>query len=130
MGGLISPPKRADIPVERDTPRKRYDGEGKMLLPILLLLASSQTSDKPVVVRCQFKDMPPMALTFHAGSEGSLTVGKSKPVPLHVGSSLSTATYGAQELTFSLRLPASVTVSAPGNDTKTYGGRCISAQPK
>lgn len=100
-----------------------------MLLPILLALASAQSVDKPVVVRCQFKGMPPMSLTFYGGREGSLKVGKSKPVPLYVGSSLSTATYGAQELTFSLRLPASVTVSADGNDTKTYGGVCESSLP-
>ena len=70
-----------------------------------------------------------MVLTFPGGNRGTLKVGNSKPVPLYVGSSVSTATYGAQELTFSLRLPASVTVSAPGNDTKTYGGVCESSLP-
>lgn len=94
-----------------------------------VMAAALALQAQPVVVRCRFDKMPPMALTFFGGRKGTLRVGKTKPVPLNVGSSLSTATYGAQELTFSLRLPASVTVSAPGNDTKTYSGICDSTLP-
>ncbi len=52
----------------------------------------------------------------------------AQPVPLSVGSSLMTAERGAQELVFSLRMPTNVSISAPGNDTITYYGECITAQ--
>ena len=62
--------------------------------------------------------------------DSTVQIGTDKPVIAYVGSNLVTASYGAQELTFSLRLPASVTISAPGQDTKTYNGRCKSTLPQ
>lgn len=99
------------------------------MLVTAIAAAALAGSSAPVIVRCKLDGMPPMVLTFREGRNSTLRVGKAKPVPLLVGSSLSTATFGAQELTFSLRLPASVTVSAPGNDAKTYGGACESNLP-
>ena len=100
-----------------------------MFMMLLVALSAWPQDSAATVVRCRFTNMPPMVLTFYGGMRGTLKVGKSAPVPLAVGSSLSTASYGAQELTFSLRLPASVTVSAPGNDTLTYNGQCVSGPP-
>ncbi|ESX62685.1 hypothetical protein X759_34450 [Mesorhizobium sp. LSHC420B00] len=96
----------------------------------LLLLPTMATAAEPTVVSCQFEKMPPMILTFRGGmgaDDNSLQVGQTKPVPMSVGSNLMTAAYGAQEFTFSLRLPANVSVSAPGQDTQTFYGECISS---
>lgn len=89
----------------------------------------SVAADEPTIVSCQFEKMPPMILTFRGGmgaDDNTLQVGQTKPVPLSVGSSLMTAQYGAQEFVFSLRLPANMSVSAPGQDTQTFYGECIS----
>lgn len=93
------------------------------------MMVTSATADEHVVVSCQFDKMPPMILIFRGGMGGednSLQVGQTKPVPLSVGSSLMSAEYGAQSFVFSLRLPASVSVNAPGQDTQTFFGECIS----
>ena len=85
---------------------------------------------EPTVVSCQFEKMPPMILTFRGGmgaNDNTLQVGQTKPVPLAVGSSLMTAQYGAQEFVLSLRLPANISVNAPGQDTQTFYGECISS---
>lgn len=99
-------------------------------IAIALLASSSGTPPRITsVVACKFRSLPPMRLVFRGSSEdhaSTVQIGREKPVPLAEGSGMSTAEYGLQELTFSLRLPASVTISAPGNDTLTYGGECHS----
>lgn len=99
-----------------------------MLIPIIL--AAALASDA-TVLRCKFEKMPAMVLTFSGvgNSDSSLRIGARGPFPMVVGSTLSTATVGAPEFTFSLRYPMSVTVSAPGNDTITYGGDCSAPKP-
>lgn len=100
------------------------------LVAIGLLATVAPSAAAPTVVNCIFEKMPPMVLTFRGGmgaTDNTLKIGRSKPVRLSVGSSLMIATYGAQELTFSLRLPASVTVKAPGQNTTTYHGECVSS---
>jgi len=95
------------------------------LLSGICLLSSAALADEPVVVSCNFEKMPPMILTFRGGmgaSDNTLQVGQTKAVLLSVGSSLMSANYGAQIFTFSLRLPANVSVSAPGQDTQTLYG--------
>ncbi|RWB93111.1 MAG: hypothetical protein EOQ56_35485 [Mesorhizobium sp.] len=105
----------------------------KRLLIAMIMICMTITmimAAEPTIVSCQFEKMPPMILTFRGGmgaSDNTLQVGQTKPVPLSVGSSLMSAAYGAQEFTFSLRLPASVSVSAPGQDTQTFHGECISS---
>jgi hypothetical protein len=99
-----------------------------------LLVISSQTralAEEPVVVVCNFQKLPVMILTFRDGMGGdknTLQIGERPPVPLSVGSSLMTATNGAQEFVFSLRLPASVLITNQGSagTTVTYGGECVS----
>ncbi|MBY5667448.1 hypothetical protein [Rhizobium leguminosarum] len=104
-----------------------------LLLAALLssspLLAASAWAAEPVIVTCKFDKLPQMILTFRGGmgaSDNTLQIGQSKPVPMSVGSNLMSAEYGTQSFTFSLRLPANVSVSAPGQDTLTYYGDCIS----
>ena len=96
------------------------------MIQFLLAAAVSQAAPEPVVVACKFDRLPLMLLTFRNEADSTLQIGDGKPSRLHVGSSLMTAARGSQEFTFSLRLPASVTVSAPGNDPQTYGGECAS----
>lgn len=99
------------------------------VIPFLLTPFVAGASE-PVVVSCNFERMPPMLLTFRGGmgaDDNTLQIGQTPPVPLSVGSSMMLASYGAQEFSFSLRLPASVSVSAPGQDTKTFYGECISS---
>lgn len=102
-------------------------------LAVAIALAMTTTTSvaaEPTVVSCRFEKMPPMILTFRGGmgaDDNTLQVGQTPAVPLNVGSSMMLATYGAQEFSFSLRLPASVSVSAPGSDTATYSGECISS---
>jgi hypothetical protein len=100
------------------------------LLGFTVMLAASQSvaaEPPPVVVRCKFEKLPPIKLVFPSQGGGTMQVGTAKPVKAFVGSNLVTAEYGAQEMTFSLRLPSSVTISAPGQNAKTYNGRCTSS---
>ncbi|AXA39401.1 hypothetical protein [Rhizobium leguminosarum] len=93
------------------------------------LLAASASAAEPVIVTCKFEKLPQMILIFRGGmgaSDNTLQIGQTKPVPMSVGSSLMSAEYGTQSFTFSLRLPANVSVSAPKQDTLTYYGECIS----
>jgi hypothetical protein len=95
------------------------------MLTMVAFVPSAQSA--ATVIVCKFENMPTMRLTIRGGmgaSDNTLKVGKSKPVKLNVGSSLMIANVGAQELVFSLRLPQSVTVSAPGNNSLTYFGEC------
>lgn len=99
-------------------------------LSFLTLAPFATHADEPVVVTCNFEKMPPMLLTFRGGmgaDDNTLQIGQTKPVPLSVGSNLMTASYGAQEMVFSLRLPANVSVSANGQNTQTFYGECISS---
>lgn len=96
----------------------------------LSLPVGPSAASEPTVVSCKFERLPPMLLTFRGGmgaKDNTLQVGQNRPVPLSVGSSLMVAEIGIQELTFSLRMPASVSIAAPGNDTITYYGDCISS---
>ncbi len=100
-----------------------------LLTSSLFLRTASASAAEPVIVTCKFEKLPQMILTFRGGmgaSDNTLQIGQSKPVPMSVGSSLTSAEYGTQSFTFSLRLPANVSVSAPGQDTLTYYGDCIS----
>lgn len=105
----------------------------RLLITLSIMLAGTATTiaatEEPVIVSCQFDKMPPMILTFRGGmgaQDNTLQVGQTKPVQLSVGSSLMTAHYGAQQFVFSLRLPASISISAPGQNAQTYYGECIS----
>jgi hypothetical protein len=85
---------------------------------------------EPTVISCQFEHLPPMLMIVRGGmgaNDNSLQIGQRPPIPLSIGSSLMLAEVGIQEFTFSLRLPASVSISAPRNDTLTYYGECISS---
>ncbi|RWA98303.1 hypothetical protein [Mesorhizobium sp.] len=107
--------------------KKRQSTIGMMIM--LGTTTSIAIASEPTIVSCQFEKMPPMILIFRGGmgaNDNTLQVGQTKPVPLSVGSSLMTAEYGAQEFVFSLRLPANVSVSAPGQDTQTFYGECVS----
>lgn len=108
----------------------------RWLAPALLVFAGSSLAatvskaSDPTVISCNFEHMPPMLMIVRGGmgaDDNSLQIGQRPPVPLNVGSSLMSAEVGGQRFTFSLRLPASVSVSAPGNDTMTYHGECISS---
>lgn len=69
---------------------------------------------------CNFEHLPPMLMMIRGGmgaNDNSLQIGQRPPVPLSVGSSLMLAEVGIQEFAFSLRLPSSVSISTPVNDT-------------
>ena len=88
-------------------------------------------AEEPTVVACTFEKLPLMIMTIRGGmgaSDNTLQVGQTPPVPLEIGSGLSTATHGGQNFIFSLRSPASVTVYPAGNDSQfqTFDGECIS----
>ncbi|NKL23658.1 hypothetical protein [Rhizobium leguminosarum] len=94
-----------------------------------LTFAAASNAAEPAIVACKFEKLPQMILTIRGGMgalDNTLQIGQSKPVPMGVGSNLMSAEVGAQSFTFSLRLPANVSVSAPGQDTLTYYGDCIS----
>lgn len=98
-----------------------------LLLASLLIQASAPK--EPVVVSCKFDKLPLMILTFRDGmgaKNNTLQIGQNKPVPLSVGSSLMMAELHGQEFAFSLRLPASVSVTSQGSNTVTYHGDCVS----
>lgn len=99
-----------------------------MISALVMLVATAiRHEEPPTVIRCRFEHMPPVTMMLRDGMGGShstLQIGKRHPVPLSVGSSLMSASYGVQDLTFSLRLPASVSVAAVGADTMTYYGDC------
>lgn len=90
-------------------------------------------SDNLTPVACKFEHLPSMLLIFRTGMGGNdntVQIGQHEPVPLSVGSSLMTATFQGQNFTFSLRMPANVSVSGQGSDTMTYHGDCISSPPR
>jgi hypothetical protein len=97
-------------------------------------VAYAASGAEPTIVTCKFEKLPQMILTFRGGmgaSDNTLQIGQSKPVPMSVGSSLMLADVGARSFTFSLRLPANVSISASGQDTMIYYGDCISTlQPE
>lgn len=103
---------------------------------ILMLLAFAFISDpvhsatnEPAVVACSFEKLPLMIMTIRGGmgaSDNTLQVGQTAPVPLEIGSGLSTASHGGQDFIFSLRPPASITVTRAGAADQTYRGTCIS----
>lgn len=93
---------------------------------VILLLSNVFAAASNTVI-CNFEHMPKMILTFNGGmgaNDNTIRIGKADSVKLSVGSSLMMATVGKQELVISLRLPNSVTISAPDNDTLTYFGEC------
>ncbi|QBX36895.1 hypothetical protein E4M02_04365 [Brevundimonas sp. S30B] len=100
-------------------------------LAIIAGLFLAQTPPRePTVIACKFERLPLMVMVLRGGmgaDDNTLQIGQDAPVKLNVGSTLMTAERDAQEFTFSLRLPASVSVSAPGNDTQTYDGECVVA---
>jgi hypothetical protein len=101
----------------------------KLLLAAFIACQSTHASaQSDVIVRCQFQHLPPVVFRF-SDKSNTAQIGKDKPVKALVGSNLTTVEYGAQELTFSLRLPSSVTISAPGQNTRTYFGTCKSTLP-
>lgn len=102
-----------------------------IIAPLVVLMTSGALAKQATVISCSFEHLPTMILTIRGGmgaKDNTLQVGNDKPVPLSVGSSLMIAEHGAQELVFSLRMPTNVSISAPGNDTITYYGECITAQ--
>lgn len=100
-----------------------------LLVAYIFLQNTAAYAQSTTVVRCQFQKLPPIVMRFSERTN-TVQIGTDKPVRAAVGSNLITAEYGAQELTFSLRLPSSVTISAPGQDTKTYFGKCKSSLPR
>jgi hypothetical protein len=101
------------------------------ICPIACFADVAQSQDI-VPIACKFDRLPVMLMIIRGGmgaKDNTLQIGSSPPVPLSVGSSLMLASSGAQEFTFSLRLPATVTVSAAGNDQQTFDGECVSGLP-
>ena len=103
-------------------------------IPILLALVlfpgpAYSAENEPTVVACAFEKQPLMIMTLRGGmgaSDNTLQVGQTPPVQLDMGSSIMIATYRAQEYSFSLGEPASVTVIRAGSDDQTFNGKCIS----
>ena len=92
-------------------------------------VSAYSATKEPTVVACTFEKLPLMIITIRGGmgaSDNTLQIGQTPPVQIDMGSSLMIAAYGAQTYTFSLRLPASVTVRAAGPDFRTFSGECIS----
>jgi hypothetical protein len=89
---------------------------------------------EPVPIACQFEKLPMMLFIIRGGmgaDDNTLQIGANPQVQVWVGSGLMTARFGEQELTFSLHMPASVTVSTAGqSDPQTYSGECISSPPR
>ena len=101
-----------------------------ILLGFVLTIGQAHSATKePVVVTCNFEKLPLMIMTIRGGmgaSDNTLQVGQTQPVPLEIGSGMSTATHGKQDFIFSLREPASVTVIRAGAADQTFSGECIS----
>lgn len=98
---------------------------------VFCIAAFPALATEPVIVSCKFEKLPLMILTYRGGmgaDDNTLQVGSNPPVQLSVGSGLSSASFNAQEFVFSLRLPASVSItnSGSGGTSNTYSGECIS----
>ena len=92
-------------------------------------ISAHSATEEPTVVACAFEKQPLMIMIVRSGmgaSDNTLQVGQTPPVPLEIGSGLSTAAHGTQDFIFSLRSPASVTVIRAGSDDQTFSGKCIS----
>ena len=98
---------------------------------LLCIAALPAFATEPVIVSCKFEKLPLMILTYRGGmgaDDNTLQIGSNPPVQLSVGSGFSTASFNAQEFVFSLRLPASVSVtnSGSGGTSVSYFGECAS----
>lgn len=92
-----------------------------------------RAADNLLPVACKFEHLPLMLLITRGGmgaDDNTVQIGDNEPVPLNIGSSLMTAQFEGQEFIFSLRMPASVSVTGQGSDTITYHGECISSPPR
>lgn len=92
-----------------------------------------KAADKMVPVACKFEHLPLILIINRGGmgaKDNTVQIGDNKPVLLSIGSGLMIAEFKGQEFVFSLRMPASVSVSAPGTNTITYHGECISSPPQ
>ena len=106
----------------------------KKTIPILLAFVLFYgpvlaATEEPTVIACIFEKQPLMIMTIRGGmgaSDNTVQIGQTPPVPLEIGSGLSTATHGTKDFIFSLRHPASVTVSGAGSSSLTFSGECIS----
>ena len=100
-----------------------------LIASVLIAGPALAATQQPTVIACSFDKQPLMIMTIRGGmgaSDNTLQVGQTPPVQLDMGSGLMIATYSAQEYTFSLRNPASVTVSGAGSAFQTFNGECIS----
>jgi len=103
-------------------------------IPVLLAIGLISgpvlaASEEPTVIACMFEKQPPMIMIIRGGmgaSDNTLQVGQTPPVQLDMGSSMMIATFRAKEYSFSLREPASVTISGAGSKFQTFNGECIS----
>jgi hypothetical protein len=92
-----------------------------------------KAADNLVPTACKFEHLPLMLIISRGGmgaKDNTLQIGSNRPVPLNIGSSLMIAEFKGQEFVFSLRMPASVSVTSHGADTITYHGECISSPPR
>ncbi len=104
-----------------------------MLFLLTFVLVSgpvASATEKPTIITCTFEKQPVMIMTIRGGmgaSDNTLQIGQTSPVPLEIGSGLSTATQGGRDFIFSLRTPASVTVIHTGSADQTFRGECKSS---
>jgi len=57
--------------------------------------------------------------------DNTIKIGNNAPVPISIGSGLMSAEFQGQSYTFSLRLPANVSIDSPSTGSVTYHGHCI-----
>jgi hypothetical protein len=88
---------------------------------------------EPVPIACHFDPLGLMLIVVRGGmgaDDNTLQVGNAPPVPIAIGSNLMSASYQGQEFSISLRMPANVTDTGPGNsEPRTFDGQCISSPP-
>ncbi len=92
-----------------------------------------KAADNLVPTACKFEHLPLILIISRGGmgaKDNTVQIGDNRPVPLNIGSGLMITEFKGQEFVFSLRMPASVSVSSHETDTITYHGECISSPPR
>lgn len=102
-----------------------------ILLVLSLAYSSAVFAGEPTIISCKFDKLPTMIMIIRGGmgaNNNTLQIGDHQPVELSMGSGLMMASFGMQEFVFSLRLPASVSISNAGSGgaSMTYDGQCTS----
>lgn len=102
----------------------------RLMLFLFFLFLPLKVSAQPVkvAIACDFEKLPLILILVKGGmgaDDNTIKIGNNAPVPISIGSGLMSAEFQGQSYTFSLRLPANVSIDSPSTGSVTYHGHCI-----